>query len=200
MCLSCFRHHYFGSSILVILTQIYRPLLPLTVHFRPTFYKLTPFQGDFAANHAKERVKRRKSLTKLSINELGVDDTHPWLPRSPNPLTPPAEHHDKSPGGRSPRSPSGQSPKSGGSGSAKVSSSKEDPNRNLFFENIKPAESTNEKLECMDRTSFRRLMDDLDNITIQEPVNRILITRKIRLSKTQLSETRLRCLGDSIFR
>ena len=129
-----------------------------------------PILGDFAANHAKERVKRRKSLTKLSINELGVDDTHPWLPRSPNPLTPPTEYHDKSPGGRSPRSPSGQSPKSGGSGSAKVLGSKEDPNRNLFFENVKPAESTNEKLECMDRTSFRRLMDDLDNITIQESI------------------------------
>ena len=120
-------------------------------------------------------MKRRKSLTKLSINELGVDDTHPWLPRSPNPLTPPAEQHDKSPGGRSPggRSPSGQSPRSGGSGSAKLGS-KEDPNRNLFFENVKPVESTNEKLECMDRTSFRRLMDDLDNITIQETINNIL--------------------------
>ena len=137
------------------------------------YYGLTRFLGDFAANHAKERVKRRKSLTKLSINELGVDDTHPWLPRSPNPLTPPTEHHDKSPGGRSPRSPSGQSPKSGGSGSAKVLGSKEDPNRNLFFENVKPAESTNEKLECMDRTSFRRLMDDLDNITIQESMTYI---------------------------
>ena len=135
------------------------------------------FLGDFAANHAKERVKRRKSLTKLSINELGVDDTHPWLPRSPNPLTPPAEHHDKSP-----RSPSGQSPRSGGSGSAKLGS-KEDPNRNLFFENVKPTDSTNEKLECMDRTSFRRLMDDLDNITIQEPINdnTVSITRKSRL-------------------
>ena len=163
-------------------------------------FTLSPFYlhflGDFAANHAKERVKRRKSLTKLSINELGVDDTHPWLPRSPNPLTPPAEHHDKSP-----RSPSGQSPRSGGSGSAKLGS-KEDPNRNLFFENVKPTDSTNEKLECMDRTSFRRLMDDLDNITIQEPMNNIfffqLSPRKSRFRRLDISKHRLfRSIDDS---
>ena len=111
------------------------------------------------------------------MHELGVDDTHPWLPRSPNPLTPPAEMPQAtSPsgggggGGRSPSS-SGQSPPRSG-GSNKLN---EDPNRNMFFENVqndfKTNDSSNEKLECMDRKSFRRLMDDLDNITIQEPIH-----------------------------
>ena len=30
------------------------------------------------ASHSSDRAKRRRSLTKLSMNELGVEDIRPW--------------------------------------------------------------------------------------------------------------------------
>ena len=48
----------------------------------------TPYEAGLAASHASERAKRRKSLTKLSMTELRVDDSHPFLPKSPTPPSP----------------------------------------------------------------------------------------------------------------
>ena len=71
MCLSGFRHHYFGSSILVIFTQIYRPLLPLTVHFRPAFYKLTPISRWFCSESCKRKSKTSKKFDKIIDKRIG---------------------------------------------------------------------------------------------------------------------------------
>ena len=84
----------------------------------------TPYEAGLAASHASDRAKRRKSLTKLSMTELRVDDNHPFLPKSPTPPT--------------------------------------------ISEADSPTEAKPDKLECLDRASFRLLMDDLDNITIKE--------------------------------
>lgn len=41
-------------------------------------YRFNYVLGGLTANHASDRAKRRRSLTKLSMNELGVEDNRPW--------------------------------------------------------------------------------------------------------------------------
>ena len=55
----------------------------------------TPYEAGLAASHASGRAQRRKSLTKLSMTELRVDDNHPFLPKSPTP--PPISERSESP-------------------------------------------------------------------------------------------------------
>ena len=85
-----------------------------------------------AASHSSDRAKRRKSLTINSMNELGVDDL-PYLPRSPQPPSSPTV----SPGGVSP----------GGT--------KRTIDPFAAMEQAERQDKPTEKLECMDRTSFR---------------------------------------------
>jgi hypothetical protein len=123
------------------------------------------FVGNSLASHQQERVKRRRSLTKTSMHELGVEDLRPWAqppPKSPVPHKSPSTDGTMDPflalalknnASVSKKSPSPEPRKSP---VQKVSAP------------TGPSKAPKVSLDCPDRPTMRALLDDLDNITIQD--------------------------------